>query len=210
MLFTSSRSDSLEDLLSQGKSRNGTDYVHSCLFLANVADPLQEDIFKLRYINVACFSGLEGSKCCLEVLLYLITIVCHLIEILSQSLDLVGLSNCSLVTMFLKSAPVGQSIMVISIELTLNGVIVLFGPSAESFQKPVLFPINHDFFHSTLLLVIFASVLKPCIETSAILHLSHTTHVICHDFLGQILRFGLNCNTTRFDSLDLFSLIYDL
>ena len=112
--------------------------------------------------------------------------------------------------MFLKSASFSQCVMVISVELTLNGIIVLFGPRTESFQKPVLFPIYHYFFHSPLLLVIFASVLKPCVETSAILHLCHTTHVICHYFLGQILRFGLNCNTTRLDSLDLFSLINDL
>ena len=55
-----------------------------------------------------------------------------------------------------------------------------------------------------------SSVLQPGEESSAHLHLSHSAHVVSHDFLAQVLALSNDGNFTRLDSFNLLPLVLDL
>ena len=80
VLFTGSRSYSLEDFTAESLTSYGTDNITGILFFANETDPFEENVFLLRDVNVALLTGLEGGKRLLKVLFYLITIRCCLIQ----------------------------------------------------------------------------------------------------------------------------------
>ena len=80
VLFTGSRSYSLEDFTSESLTSYGTDNITGILFFANETDPFKENVFLLRDVNVALLTGLEGGKSLLKVLLNLISIRCCLIQ----------------------------------------------------------------------------------------------------------------------------------
>ena len=80
VLFTGSRSYSLEDFTAESLTSYGTDNITGILFFANETDPFEENVFLLRDVNVALLAGLEGGKRLLKVLLDLIAIRCCLVQ----------------------------------------------------------------------------------------------------------------------------------
>ena len=103
----------------------------------------------------------------------------------------------------------GHFIIVLGIELALDGIVVLLGPGAEGPLQPIFLPVDQYFLHRSFLLVRLSRVLKPRVEATADLHLRHPAHVVRQDFLGEIFRLGNDGNFTGLDSFDLFSLVFN-
>ena len=82
VLFTSSRTDPLEDFTAESLASYGTDNITGILFFANKRDPLEEDVFLLVDVDIAFLAVLEGCKRLLKVLLDLITFLCGSIQAL--------------------------------------------------------------------------------------------------------------------------------
>ena len=80
----------------------------------------------------------------------------------------------------------------LSVKLTLNRFKVLTCPGAEGFLKLILLPVEKHLFHCAFLLVCITRVLEPREKASAKIHLRHTAHVVCHDFLRKVFRLGDN------------------
>ena len=188
MFLTSCGSDPLEDLSSEGLSGDGSDDVASVLLFADIADPLKEDVLFLGHVDVAFFPSLESSECVFKVRFDLVS-VCHgVVKLRGQCLDLLCLQLGLIITgMSQLTSPVNSSLQ-FGIELTLNRRVVLSYPSPESSLKLVLQPVNDCLLENTTLLILDTSVLQPGVESSSILHLHHTTHVIGKHFLRQVLR----------------------
>ena len=190
VLLSGSRSDPLEDLFTKGLSGDRTDSHHSVLFFANVADPFKENILELGHVDVARLSSLEGPEGRLEVLFDLVSVLCCHVQGLSQGLNLSCLLPAGLVTCMHQVTPLINLILEFCIQLALNRIVMLLGPGTERFLQPVLLPVDEHLLHRALLLVRLPRVLQPGVEAASDLHLCHSAHVVSHDFLRQILRFG--------------------
>ena len=60
VLFTSSRTDPLEDFTTESLASYGTDNITGILFFANKRDPFEENVFLLIDIDIAFLTVLEG------------------------------------------------------------------------------------------------------------------------------------------------------
>ena len=187
VLLASRSPNPLEHLPSECLSCDGSDSIDGVLLAAYVRDPFEEYVLKFRHVNVASFSALERGKGRLEVLLDLVTVLRGRVQCLGQRLNLGSLLPASFVAGVDQVPPLIHLLLVLSVQFTLNRIVMLLGPGAEGSLKLVFHPVDEDFSHGALLLVGLARVFEPGVEAAAELHLGHAAHVVRHDFLREIL-----------------------
>lgn len=158
-LFSCSRANPLEHLFAQGLPSDGSNRIHCVLFSADIVDPLKENVLFLGHIDVSGLTALEGCESRLEVLLDLIAVLSCSVQGLLECLYFISLLAACLITHMDQIATLGHFIIVLGIELALDGIVVLLGPGAEGTLQPVFLPVDQYFLHSSLLLVSLSRVL---------------------------------------------------
>ena len=98
----------------------------------------------------------------------------------------------------------------LTFELIFDELVVSVCPFPETLEKLVLHPKSKEFAKNSLASLVVGHLVLPSIESSSIILVHPSDHVVSHDLLRKTLRLSISMDSARLHCLNLYPLVVNL